>query len=281
MAAARERPVARTPREEIAVSAERGAVTVEAALATCSLAVVLALAIGALAVMVAQLRCQDAAGIAARLAARGEQGRAEVAVRRVAPVGASLTLRVQGDEIEALVEAAPLGGLVPPVKVTARAYAVAEPDVPTGRPAGPPPAPRPEQASAPDTAAPPSSTPPVTPRAAGSGRDFPASSRAGSEPHELHPAWVRNSPGAGRRGRRGADRWGSPSPHLGTRPRGVGSVPPDVRRAGAVGGVATHALRAGPKAAGERSPPGTSRRAASRTGDHGSVRGEVGQCCPV
>ncbi|WP_016698660.1 TadE family type IV pilus minor pilin, partial [Actinoalloteichus spitiensis] len=112
------------------VNAERGAVTIEAALAISSLAVVLVLAVGALTVVLAQLRCQDAAGIAARLAARGEASRAEVAVRRLAPAGASLTLRFRGDEVEALVEAAPLGGLVPAGAVTARAYAVAEPGVP-------------------------------------------------------------------------------------------------------------------------------------------------------
>jgi len=57
------------------VTADRGAVTVEAALALSTLVVFLALALGALAAVTESIRCVDAARELARLAARGEPER--------------------------------------------------------------------------------------------------------------------------------------------------------------------------------------------------------------
>ncbi|MFL6150647.1 MAG: TadE family type IV pilus minor pilin [Pseudonocardiaceae bacterium] len=106
---------------------DRGSVTVEAALALCSLVVVLALVLAAVSAVAAQLRCIDAAREAARLTARGEQGRAEEIARRIAPRGAVVALTVRGDEVTARVSANPAAGLLPGVDVGAEAAAVLEP----------------------------------------------------------------------------------------------------------------------------------------------------------
>lgn len=106
---------------------DRGAVTVEAALALCSLVVVLALALAAVGAVAAQLRCVDAAREAARLTARGEQARAEQLATKIAPRGATVAVTVHGDEITARVSANPVAGLLPGIKVGAEAAAVMEP----------------------------------------------------------------------------------------------------------------------------------------------------------
>ena len=64
---------------------DRGAVTVEAALALCSLVVFLALAMGAIAAVTASVRCTDAARELARLAARGEPDRGREVAAAIAP----------------------------------------------------------------------------------------------------------------------------------------------------------------------------------------------------
>lgn len=106
-------------------SADRGAVTIEAALALGSLAVVTALAIGAVTAVGASVRCTDAARELARLAARGEADRGRAVATRLAPSGALITLTVRGDEATAEVTAAPVPAL--PVRVSGRAVAVLEP----------------------------------------------------------------------------------------------------------------------------------------------------------
>jgi Flp pilus assembly protein TadG len=106
---------------------DRGAVTVEAALALCSLVTVLALVLAAVSAVAAQLRCVDAAREAARLTARGEQDRAELLARRIAPRGATVAVTVHGDEILARVSADPVAGLLPGIDVGAEAAAVMEP----------------------------------------------------------------------------------------------------------------------------------------------------------
>jgi Flp pilus assembly protein TadG len=106
---------------------DRGAVTVEAALALCSLVTVLALMLAAVSAVAAQLRCVDAAREAARLTARGEQDRAEQLARRIAPRGATVAVTVQGDEVIAQVSANPVAGLLPGIDVRAEAVAVMEP----------------------------------------------------------------------------------------------------------------------------------------------------------
>jgi hypothetical protein len=106
---------------------DRGMVTVEAALALCSLVIVLALVLAAVSAVAAQLRCIDGAREAARLTARGEQSRGEELARRIAPRGAVVTVTVRGDEITARVSANPVAGLLPGIEVDAEAAAVLEP----------------------------------------------------------------------------------------------------------------------------------------------------------
>ncbi|MGH3692597.1 MAG: TadE family type IV pilus minor pilin [Pseudonocardiaceae bacterium] len=106
---------------------DRGAVTVEAALALCSLVVVLALVLAAVSAVAAQLRCVDAAREAARLTARGEQHRAEELAHRIAPRAAMVAVTVRGDEVTARVSANPVAGLLPGIEVAAEAVAVMEP----------------------------------------------------------------------------------------------------------------------------------------------------------
>ncbi len=106
---------------------DRGSVTVEAALALCSLVAVLGLVLAAVSAVAAQLRCVDAAREAARLTARGEPARAEDIARRIAPRGAVVAVTVRGDEVTARVSANPAAGLLPGVDVGAEAAAVLEP----------------------------------------------------------------------------------------------------------------------------------------------------------
>ena len=108
---------------------ERGSATVEAALAICAVVAVLAMALAGAMAVLAQLRCTDAAREAARLAARGEAGRAEQAARSIAPAGAEVAMRMQGDQVIVAVSAQPGGGLLPGVSVRGEAIAVLEPGV--------------------------------------------------------------------------------------------------------------------------------------------------------
>lgn len=105
--------------------ADRGAVTVEAALALCSLAVFLAVAIGAMASVAASIRCVDAARELARLAARGEPDRGRSVAAELAPTGARIELVIRGDEVVAEVTAAAMSPL--PLRVGGRAVAALEP----------------------------------------------------------------------------------------------------------------------------------------------------------
>jgi hypothetical protein len=111
-------------------SADRGAVTVEAALALSSLALVTALAVGAVAAVGASVRCTDSARELARLAARGEPERGRAVATRLAPSGARIELAVDGDEATAVVTAEPVRLL--PVHVSGRAVAVLEPTAAAG-----------------------------------------------------------------------------------------------------------------------------------------------------
>ena len=81
-------------------------VTAEFAVALPALAVVVAVSFAGIAVMTDQMRCADAAGIAARLAARGES---TVVVRqaalRAAPHGSVLRLVTTGSTVVATVTA--------------------------------------------------------------------------------------------------------------------------------------------------------------------------------
>jgi hypothetical protein len=102
-------------------------VTVEAALALCSLVLVLVLAIGAVAAAGAQLRCMDSAREAARLVARGEPDRARQAAEAIAPGGATVEIRTVGDEVTVQVSK----GIdqLPGLTVSGQALGVLEPGV--------------------------------------------------------------------------------------------------------------------------------------------------------
>ncbi|MEU0544846.1 TadE family type IV pilus minor pilin [Nocardia sp. NPDC005978] len=98
--------------------------TVEAALALTALVAVVVLCAGALLAAAAQVRCVDAAREAARLTARGDTERAVPVARGVAPPGAEVTVRVDGDLVIAMVSArSPLL----PITVRAEAVAAREP----------------------------------------------------------------------------------------------------------------------------------------------------------
>ena len=104
---------------------DHGAVTVEAALALCTLAVFLAVAVGAIAAAGGSIRCVDAARELARLAARGEADRGRTVAAELAPSGARLALRAEGDLVVAEVTADVLHPL--PVRIGSRAVAALEP----------------------------------------------------------------------------------------------------------------------------------------------------------
>ncbi|UQS27666.1 pilus assembly protein TadE [Amycolatopsis thermalba] len=101
--------------------------TVEAAIALCALAVVVGLVLAGFTAIANQLRCTDAAREAARLLARGEPQLAAQAVEQIAPPGASLSVKTEGDSITVEVRAAPAGGPLPGLHLTANAFAVLEP----------------------------------------------------------------------------------------------------------------------------------------------------------
>ncbi|WP_211223972.1 TadE family type IV pilus minor pilin [Pseudonocardia asaccharolytica] len=105
--------------------------TVEAAVALATLAVVTATALGSVATVTASVRCIDAARELVRLAARGEPERARSVATGLAPSGAMIELTVSGDELHAEVSAVPVR--LVPLRVSGRATGVLEPGVRTGR----------------------------------------------------------------------------------------------------------------------------------------------------
>jgi Flp pilus assembly protein TadG len=111
---------------------DRGAVTVEGAIVLCSLVLIFGMVLTGLAAVTDQLRCADAARVAARLAARGERQLAGRTARTLAPSGASVDLRVAGQRVAVTVRAEPVGGLLPGLAVRAEAHAELEPGVGEG-----------------------------------------------------------------------------------------------------------------------------------------------------
>jgi len=106
---------------------DRGAVTVETAIALSAFIVVLGLMMYGLMAVLDQVRCVDAAREAARLTARGEIDQAKDAAARIAPAGAEIRVDVEGEHIQVDVRASPLGDMVPGVELHAEAFAVREP----------------------------------------------------------------------------------------------------------------------------------------------------------
>lgn len=110
--------------------AERGAATAELAVALPSLVIVLAVALAAVDLGLAQVRCVDAAGLGARLLARGEPQESVLGeVRAAAPDGARISVRAGSSRVTVVVTGAvpaalrPLGALPAP---SASAQAVLE-----------------------------------------------------------------------------------------------------------------------------------------------------------
>lgn len=112
--------------------ADRGAVTVEAAIALGSLALVTVVAVGSVAAVASSVRCVDAARELARLSARGEPDRGRAIASLLAPTGARIELATRDDDVVAEVSAAPAWPL--PLRVGARAVAALEPGAAEGVP---------------------------------------------------------------------------------------------------------------------------------------------------
>ncbi|PPK65786.1 TadE family type IV pilus minor pilin [Actinokineospora auranticolor] len=106
---------------------DRGSVTVEAAIAIGGLLAVVALCLAGFGAVVDQIRCVDAAREAARLVARGEGERALGAAADIAPEGAVVTVRTEGDTVSVSVR---VGAGLLPVHLHGDAYAVVEPGGP-------------------------------------------------------------------------------------------------------------------------------------------------------
>jgi Flp pilus assembly protein TadG len=117
---------------------DRGAVTVEAAVALSAFVAVLAMVLSGVSAVLDQIRCTDAAREAARLVARGDSARARDAVHRIGPNRATLSMRVNGDEVTVTVAVDDVADLLPGLDVGARAYAVAEPGASGTTATGPP-----------------------------------------------------------------------------------------------------------------------------------------------
>jgi hypothetical protein len=165
-------------------------VTVEAAIAIGALVLVAAAVIAAVASVLASIRCVDAARELARAAARGDTDRGRTAAARIAPSGARMDVRIDGEEVVVVVAADPVGLL--PVEVTGTATGLMEPGVvravtppvpdsaPESEPGGAVPDPDPAGPSAADpSAAGPSTADPNTadPNTAGPNKAGPGAAR--------------------------------------------------------------------------------------------------------
>jgi hypothetical protein len=129
---------------------EEGTVTAEMAVVLPALAVVLVFALWSVAAVAAQLRCVDAARIAARALARGETSEMSVAAARAAaPPGAQVVVTRSGDLVMVDVRAAARlpgrwSGALPGLSLSGQAVASVEGEpgpggaVPGGRGGGVP-----------------------------------------------------------------------------------------------------------------------------------------------
>lgn len=124
-------PRVRLVRSGQSVRSECGSVTVETALALPALVLVLATMLWAIVAVTGQLRCIDAARVAARAIARGDSvPDAVAAANRLAPPGADVRVRRDGDLVRVDVSAdvgVPIGGtLLPAITVSGDAAVAAE-----------------------------------------------------------------------------------------------------------------------------------------------------------
>jgi len=93
--------------------------------------VVLVLCLAGVTAVSMQVRCVDAAREAARLAARGDERSAVDAARRIAPGGALVQVRRDGEFMVATVTAH--SKLLPTLDIAAQAVSAAEPSPASGR----------------------------------------------------------------------------------------------------------------------------------------------------
>ena len=107
------------------LAGDTGAGTVEAAFGLAALVAVLVLCLGGGTALAAQVRCVDAAREAARLAARGDGTAAAAAAERIAPAGAVLRVRSDGEFVAARVTVRT--ALLPGLTVGAEAVSAVEP----------------------------------------------------------------------------------------------------------------------------------------------------------
>jgi hypothetical protein len=89
-----------------------------------TLVAVLVFCVAGIGAVVAQIRCVDAAREAARLAARGD-GAAVAVSQRIAPAGAAIAIRHDGDFVTATVTVGATG--LPGLRLAAEAVALVEP----------------------------------------------------------------------------------------------------------------------------------------------------------
>jgi hypothetical protein len=117
---------------------DAGVVTAELAVGLPAVFLVLAVALGAISTATMQLRCADAAEVAARLAARGEPPSVVVAAARAAaPGGADIRIESVGPTVTVVVSARPrlpgLGLALPAGTVRERFSEAYEPGVRSSR----------------------------------------------------------------------------------------------------------------------------------------------------
>ncbi len=113
-----------------------GMATAELAVVLPTLVLVIAAGLTMVSVVLAQMRCVDAARESARAAARGEPADVvRAAAVRAAPARASVEVAGAGEEVRVTVsaDAGRVGGLLPTFHVSASAVALREPE-PTGVP---------------------------------------------------------------------------------------------------------------------------------------------------
>jgi Flp pilus assembly protein TadG len=105
--------------------------TAELAVVLPALVLVVAAGLAMVSVVLAQIRCVDAAREAARAAARGEPAELVRATAiRAAPDGARVDVGAAGDQVQVTVSghAGRIGGLLPAFGVSATAVALREPE---------------------------------------------------------------------------------------------------------------------------------------------------------
>ena len=112
----------------MSASADRGAVTVEAAIVLCAVISVLVLGIIGLGSMSTYLRCTDAAKEIARLVSRNDREKTNQVMDYLAPQGAKVDIQLNGDAIVVEVSTGSPMSFIGGGRIRATAYAVTEPD---------------------------------------------------------------------------------------------------------------------------------------------------------